>query len=416
MQLADETIEIRTSDGIGDIAAEDWNRAACGHDETGSPPHSIDAETRDPDDPFMSHAFFEALEASGSASTATGWQPLHLTARSSNGTVLGITPLHAKSHSRGEYVFDHGWADAWQRAGGSYYPKLLSSVPFTPVTGPRLLVPTGPSEQRRAVKRALVEGLSTLARRARLSSAHATFLTEADAEVYAEAGWAIRHDRQFHFPNRGYRDYGDFLDTLLGRKRKQLIRERREAQSHGLEIRALSGSDIEEAHWDAFFAFYRHTGARKWGSPYLNRDFFARIGHTMADRCLLIIAFDGGRPVAGALNFIGREALYGRWWGAVEDYPFLHFEVCYHRAVEWAISHGLERVEAGAQGEHKIARGYLPSTTRSAHFITDPGFRAAVDEFLAQERTVVDAWDAEFRATSPYADRESLSLWEKEPT
>lgn len=416
MQSADETIEIRTSDGIGDMDAVDWNRAASGHDETGSPPTSSNASSDVPPDPFSSHAFFEALEASGSASTATGWQPLHLAARGRDGTLLGVTPLHAKSHSRGEYVFDHGWADAWQRAGGSYYPKLLSSVPFTPVTGPRLLVPTGAAEQRRAVKRALVDGLATLTRRARLSSAHATFLTEADAEVFAQAGWAIRHDRQFHFPNDGYRDYADFLDTLLGRKRKQLMRERREAQSHGLDIRALTGSDIEEAHWDAFFAFYQHTGARKWGTPYLNRDFFARIGRSMADRCLLIIAFDGERPVAGALNFIGREALYGRWWGAVEDYPFLHFEVCYHRAIEWAISHGLKRVEAGAQGEHKIARGYLPSTTRSAHFITDPGFRAAVDEFLRQERDVVNTWDAEFLAQSPYADRALRSIGEREPT
>ena len=420
MRQPDETIEIRTSAGIADVPAAEWNRAASGRDRdedaAASSPISLPATEPASPDPFLAHAFFAALEGSGSAAIETGWQPLHLTARASDGRLLGLAPLYAKGHSQGEYVFDHSWADAWRRAGGRYYPKLQVSVPFTPVTGPRLLVPDGPAEARRAAKRALVDGLAKLTRSAGLSSAHATFLEDDDAQAFSGAGWAIRHDRQFHFPNRGYRDYDDFLDTLLGRKRKQLVRERREAQSHGLDIVALTGAAIEEAHWDAFFAFYQHTGARKWGRPYLNRDFFARVGATMADRCLMILALDHGRPVAGALNFIGRDALYGRWWGALEDYPFLHFEVCYHRAIDWAIEHGLARVEAGAQGEHKIARGYLPSTTRSAHFIADPGFRAAIDRFLTEEKAHAAEWDAEFRATSPYADRERMTLAGFQPT
>jgi uncharacterized protein len=399
MTKANEAIEIRVVGGAAEIEAEAWNRVAAGDGAA--------ADGR-PSDPFVDHAFFLAVEQSGSAALATGWQPRHLVVTGADGRVAGILPTYAKSHSLGEYVFDHGWAQAWERAGGRYYPKLQASVPFTPVTGPRLLVGPGTVEERAVVKQALVAGLQALTERAGLASAHATFLPPGDAEVFEAAGWAIRFDRQFHFPNRGYRDFDDFLATLLGRKRKQILRERREATAGGLEIVSLTGADITAAHWDAFFAFYQDTGARKWGRPYLTRDFFSRIGRTMADRVLLVLALDGGRPIAGALNFIGGDALYGRWWGALEERPFLHFEVCYYRAIDWAIAHGLSRVEAGAQGEHKVARGYLPSTTRSAHFLADPGFRRAVDRFLAEEREHVAAADAEYRALSPYADRDRM--------
>ena len=391
-----EAIEIRVSGGVDEIDAADWDRVAAGSGAL--------ADGR-PGDPFVSHAFFAALERSGSASLEAGWQPRHLAVTGSDGRIVGILPTYAKGHSQGEYVFDHGWAQAWERAGGRYYPKLQASVPFTPVTGPRLMVAAGPEAERWAIKGALVGGLEALTRRAGLASAHATFLSDDDAAVFDAAGWAARVDRQFHFPNRGYRDFDDFLSTLLGRKRKQIARERREAVAGGLEILSLTGAEITEAHWDAFFAFYLDTGARKWGRPYLNRAFFSMIGETMADRVLLVLAYAEGRPIAGALNFIGADALYGRWWGAVEERPFLHFEVCYYRAIDWAIAHGLDRVEAGAQGEHKVARGYLPSTTRSAHFLADPGFRRAVDRFLAEEAAMVAAADAEYRAVSPYADR-----------
>lgn len=395
-----EAIEIRVVGGAAEIPAADWDRVAAGD---GPMPDGLAS------DPFVSHAFFRAVEDSGSASAAKGWQPRHLVVTDAAGRVAGILPTYAKSHSLGEYVFDHGWAQAWERAGGRYYPKLQASVPFTPVTGPRLLVGPGPASERLAVKQALVAGLQALTERAGLASAHATFLTPDDAAVFETAGWAPRVDRQFHFPNRGYGDFDDFLATLLGRKRKQILRERREAMAGGLEIVSLTGADITEAHWDAFFDFYQDTGARKWGRPYLDRSFFSMIGESMADRLLLVLALDAGRPIAGALNFIGGEALYGRWWGALEERPFLHFEVCYYRAIDWAIAHGLARVEAGAQGEHKVARGYLPSTTRSAHFLVDPGFRRAVDRFLSEESTHVAAADAEYRALSPYADRDRQS-------
>ncbi|NLH82209.1 MAG: N-acetyltransferase [Phyllobacteriaceae bacterium] len=369
----------------------DWDRVAAGR--------GVHPDGR-PADPFVCHDFLHALEASGSVGPGTGWHPRHLVARDDDGRPRAIAPAYLKAHSQGEYVFDHGWAQAFERAGGRYYPKLQASVPFTPVPGPRLLT----AADDVAARRVLVAGLEAVVDQGRLSSAHATFLAPADVEVFAAAGWALRHDRQYHFPNRGYRDHADFLSTLLGRKRKQLQRERREAQA-GLDIVSLTGGDITEAHWDAFFAFYMDTGARKWGRPYLNRAFFTAIGATMADRCLLVLALDHGRPIAGALNFIGADALYGRWWGAIEERPFLHFELCYHRAVDWAIAHGLARVEAGAQGEHKIARGYLPVTTTSAHHIVDPGFRTAVERFLAHEREEVAAIDAELAALSPYADR-----------
>ncbi|MDK9694906.1 MAG: GNAT family N-acetyltransferase [Siculibacillus sp.] len=386
-----EEVAIRIAAGVAEIDRSDWDRCAAG---TAARP-----------DPLLSHDFFVALEASGSAAPEAGWHPRHLVIDGADGRPAAIVPNWVKTHSQGEYVFDHGWARALERAGGRYYPKIQVSVPFTPVTGPRLLVGPGDEETRAARRRMLVAGLEALTGNAGFSSAHATFLIDEDATAFAAAGWSRRIDRQFHWPNRGYRDYDDFLSTLLGRRRKQLVRERREAMADGVEIEMLTGADIGEADWDAFFAFYMDTGSRKWGHPYLTRDFFARIGATMADRVLLVMAKRHGRRIGGALNFIGDEALYGRWWGTVEDLPFLHFEVCYHRAIDWAIARGLSRVEAGAQGEHKLARGYLPVETRSAHLVRDPGLRAAVDRFLAEEREAVVEADAELLATSPYGDR-----------
>ena len=292
-------------------------------------------------------------------------------------------PLYRKSHSMGEYVFDHGWADAYQRAGGRYYPKLQSSVPFTPVTGRRLLV--RPGDDCAGRQQALAAAAIDLVKSERASSAHITFMPEAEWEIAVDTGYLRRVDQQFHFINRGYRDFADFLDGLASRKRKALKRERREALA-GLTVELLTGGDLTERAWDAFFDFYMDTGGRKWGRPYLNRRFFSMIGERMPDRILLALARDGDRYLAGALNFIGSDALYGRYWGATEHRPFLHFELCYYQAIDWAIAHGLGRVEAGAQGEHKLARGYEPTRTYSAHWIADPDFRRAVAEYLVQER------------------------------
>jgi predicted N-acyltransferase len=389
-----EEVAIRVVAGAAEIDRADWDRAAAG-----------DAERPDP---LLSHDFFTALEASGSAAPEAGWHPRHLAIDGPDGRPIAVVPAYVKTHSQGEYVFDHAWARAYERAGGRYYPKLQVSVPFNPVTGPRLLVGRAEADDLARRRRMLIAGLEALTDNAGFSSAHATFLGEADAAAFAAAGWSPRVDRQYHWPNRGYRDYDDFLSTLLGRKRKQLLRERREAMAGGVEVDLLTGSDIRQADWDAFFAFYQDTGGRKWGRPYLTREFFARIGATMADRVLLVMAKAGGRRIGGALNFIGADALYGRWWGTVEDRPFLHFEVCYHRAIDWAIAHGLSRVEAGAQGEHKLARGYLPVETRSAHLVRDPGFRTAVDRYLEQEREAIAEADVELLAGSPYGDRPKL--------
>lgn len=299
-------------------------------------------------------------------------------------------PLYLKGHSQGEYVFDHGWADAYERAGGVYYPKLLSAVPFTPATGPRLLAATDEHKQ------ALLSAAVTLCEREGLSSLHVNFADDADQALMAGRGMLARQDRQFIWENAGYATFEDFLAALSSSHRKTIRRERREAQA-GLDIRTLTGPDITETHWDAFFDFYQDTGSRKWGRPYLNRLFFSLIGERMADRIALVMAFDGGRPIAGALNFIGRDALYGRQWGTLEPRPFLHFELCYYRAIDFAIERGLARVEAGAQGEHKLARGYLPRAVHSAHWIADPSLRAAVARFLDQERPAV-AEEAEMLA------------------
>ena len=308
-------------------------------------------------------------------------------------------PLYLKGHSMGEYVFDHGWADAYVRAGGRYYPKLQASVPFTPATGSRLLCGAGP--EAAANRRALAIATTELTQRQNLSSAHITFMPEDECDLCAGVGYLKRIDQQFQFVSQGYRDFDDFLDSLVSRKRKALKRERREAVA-GCSIALLTGADLTENAWDAFFAFYTDTSDRKWGRPYLNRQFFSMIGERMPDRILLAIAEKNGRPIAGALNFVGSETLFGRYWGATEHQPFLHFELCYYQAIEWALAHGLPRVEAGAQGEHKLARGYVPTPTFSAHWITDPGFRDAVASYLVQETAQVESDSADLALHTPF--------------
>lgn len=332
-------------------------------------------------DPFVSWDFLQALEAAGCASAEEGWRPAHLIAQV-EGRLVGASPAYLKTHSYGEYVFDHAWADAFRRAGGRYYPKLQVSVPFTPVPGRRLL------SQDERVRTALADALADVADRSGLSSVHATFLSETDRQTFVDAGWLMRSDTQFHFHNRGYRDFADVLSALSSEKRKNLRKERARAQE-GVEIVRLTGSDITEEAWDAFFACYIDTSDRKWGSPYLNRAFFRLIGERMADRIVLVMARDGARWIAGALNFVGDEALYGRHWGRLEDRPFLHFELCYYQAIDEALARGLGRVEAGAQGGHKLARGYEPVATWSAHHIAHAGFRTAVEQYLQQERRAV---------------------------
>ncbi|MFM7029180.1 MAG: GNAT family N-acetyltransferase [Chakrabartia sp.] len=352
------------ADGVAGLDAAQWDAVA------GS------------DNPFLSHGFLAALESSGSVGAGTGWQPVPLIL-DEGGVIRGALPAYLKSHSQGEYVFDHGWAEAWHRAGGSYYPKLQIAVPFTPVPGPRLLARDADSTRQ------LIAAAEALTDQNGLSSAHATFVDADQLALFREAGWLIREGLQYHWFNKGYADFEAFLAALSSRKRKA-IRKERAAAVEGLTIRALRGDEIEPQHWDAFWHFYQDTGARKWGRPYLTRDFFARIGATMGDRVLLYLAERDGRPIAGALNFIGETALYGRYWGCTEDVPFLHFELCYYRAIETAIALGLSRVEAGAQGEHKLARGYEPTPTWSAHYIPHEGFRAAVADFLVRERRAVE--------------------------
>ena len=332
--------------------------------------------------PFLSHAFLSALEESGSATARTGWQPVPLAIDDEAGRLAAVTPAYVKSHSQGEYVFDHGWAQAWERAGGDYYPKLQIAVPFTPVPGRRLLA------RDPAVAPLLIAAAEAVVRQHGLSSAHATFIAEEEVPLFEEAGWLIRTDSQFHWFNQGYQSFDDFLATLASRKRKA-IRKERAAALEGIEVQHLTAANITEAHWDAFWAFYQDTGARKWGRPYLTREFFSLLGERMADRVLLILALHEGQPIAGALNLIGEDALYGRYWGTVAEVANLHFEICYYQAIEAAIARGLSRVEAGAQGSHKLARGYRPVPTWSAHFITDPGFRRAVAHFLEAERAAV---------------------------
>ena len=377
----DFRIQVHTA--VADIGREAWDACA-----------SLSG------DPFLSFDFLDACEASGSAVPQQGWAGRHLSLADETGRVLGVMPLWLKGHSQGEYVFDHSWADAYQRAGGRYYPKLLSAVPFTPVTGQRFLA--HPDADAATVRQALLQGAIALTEQLGVSSLHVNFPTEDDWTAMGEAGLLQRQDMQFVWRNDGYATFEDFLAALSANRRKTIRRERREAQA-GLDIRVLTGADMTEAHWDAFFAFYMDTGARKWGRPYLARDFFSCIGATMADRIALVMAFRDGVAIAGALNLIGRDALYGRQWGALEEVPFLHFELCYYQAIDFAISRGLSRVEAGAQGEHKIARGYLPTPVYSAHHIADMALRVPVEQYLERERRGVEAEIAGLTAElSPY--------------
>ena len=362
--MTGEAVTVEVASRVGALPADQWDALTGGN-------------------PFVSHAFLSALEDSGSVGSRSGWDPAPLVVKRADGTLAGAIPAYLKSHSQGEYVFDHAWADAWHRAGGQYYPKLQIASPFTPATGPRLLGDP-------ALAPVLIAGAEAMCRQNGLSSAHATFLSPEQVAPFEKAGWLLREDIQFHWENRGYASFDAFLASLASAKRKNLRKERAAAQE-GLEIRALSGGDLKQEHWDAFWRFYQDTGSRKWGRPYLTRDAFTLLGERMASAILLFLAFADGTPVAGALNFIGPDALYGRYWGAIVDKPFLHFELCYYQAIDAAIARGLSRVEAGAQGSHKLARGYEPVRTHSAHFIVHDGFREAVADYLVRERAGVAA-------------------------
>jgi uncharacterized protein len=374
--------KLRLGEGVAKLDATGWDACAgC-------------------DNPFLGHRFLAALEQSGSVGKGTGWISRPLLLEADDGRLLGAVPLYLKSHSYGEYIFDHGWADAYERAGGRYYPKLLAAVPFTPVPGPRLLVRQGPgAAENRAL---LVEGLLAATRQLGVSSLHVNFVEPGDAAALSAAGLMRRVGTQFHWHNRGYGSFADFLADLSSRKRKMIRKEREAAGRAGLRLTRLTGADIKPTHWDAFFRFYIDTSNRKWGSPYLNRAFFHRIGASLADRILLVVAEQDGEPVAGALNLIGRDALYGRNWGSDGAYKFLHFEACYYQAIEFAIERGLARVEAGAQGEHKIARGYLPVETASFHYLPDRNFARAVADFVARERAAVERDRAGLSEFSPF--------------
>ena len=377
----------RLIDGLSEVAPETWDALA-------NPPGQ-------PANPFVSHAFLLALEESGSVSAETGWQPAHVIVEN-KGAIVGAAPMYVKNHSYGEYVFDHAWAQAFERAGGEYYPKLQVAVPFTPVTGPRLL--TGGNT---VAREALAQAMMAFAKRLEVSSLHITFPTATESSALAAHGFLERHDQQFHWHNEDYADFTAFLAALSSIKRKNLRRERAQAVANGIDIEWITGSDIKELHWDAFFAFYMDTGSRKWGTPYLTRKFFSLVGQSMPDQILLVMAKRNGRYIAGALNFIGGDTLYGRNWGAIEHHPFLHFEVCYYQAIEFAITKRLKVVEAGAQGAHKLARGYLPARTNSLHWISHNGLRDAVGRYLKDERRAVDediqalTEHAPFRKTDP---------------
>ncbi len=372
--------------GLAGIDAAAWN--ACAN------------TTPERFDPFVTYAFLKALEDSGSVGEGTGWLARHIIIEDDAGGIAAAAPCYIKLHSQGEYVFDHGWADAYERAGGRYYPKLQIAVPFTPVPGPRLLVKPGARSAHD--EQLLVTAAVEVARQNGLSSVHVTFLDAEAQRRLGSLGFLARTGQQFHWMNAGYATFDDFLTTLASRKRKAVRKERAEAISAGLEIVSLTGSDITEADWDAMFAFYMETGSRKWGRPYLNRKFFSLLGQTMPENCLLMLAKRSGKPIAGALHLIGGDCLYGRYWGAREHHPSLHFELCYYQAIEYAIRHRLPRVEAGAQGDHKLARGYLPVETCSAHWIADAGLRSAVARFLARERHMVVAENADLTELGPY--------------
>jgi predicted N-acyltransferase len=403
-------LRLRVIPAISDVAAEAWDSCAnpglCTKPESKSEASESPSQASHAKDqsgyynPFVSHDFLRSLEDSDSATARTGWQPQHLLAETANGTVIGAVPCYLKSHSRGEYVFDHGWADAYEHAGGRYYPKLQVSVPFTPATGPRLLVP--PSADADAIRSALAAGLVELCRRHEASSVHITFMPRPDWDFLAGHGFLRRTHTQFHWENSSYGSFEAFLSELTARKRKTIKRERREALAPGISVHWLTGSELTEDIWDIFFAFYMETGSRKWGRPYLTRQFYSRVGERMRNRIVLIMAKRSGRWIAGAINFIGSDTLFGRHWGAIEHHPFLHFELCYYQAIDFAIANRLDRVEAGAQGEHKLMRGYMPITTYSAHYIANPGLRRAVSDYLVRERAGVEAFGAELAAAAPF--------------
>jgi uncharacterized protein len=375
--VSDTELTVRLAPSVGQFDAAEWN--ALGG-------------TRNP---FVSHEFLTALEDSGSVGEGTGWDPVPIVITDSAGKLLAAMPSYAKGHSQGEYVFDHSWADAWHRAGGRYYPKLQIAAPFTPANGPRLLLKDA------SLAPHLLKAAETVCTNNGLSSAHATFIELEQRAMFEAGGWLMRSDIQFHWLNRDYASFDAFLDELASRKRKNLRKER-EAAVAGLTIRHLTGRDIREEHWDAFWVFYQDTGARKWGRPYLTREAFSLLGERMGDRIILILAYDGATPIAGALNFAGSDALYGRYWGCTREVRFLHFELCYYQAIDIAIARGLARVEAGAQGGHKLARGYEPVQTVSAHWIADPGFRAAIADFLERERAGVASDQLYLDARTPF--------------
>ncbi len=421
-------LRINVIEAIGEVGAAEWD--ACANPKNDftciSSTISEDAQThsepailaasevkvRSQDsqyNPFITHSFLATLEESKSVGERTGWRPQHVLTRTSDGTLVAAAPCYIKSHSRGEYVFDRGWAEAYERAGGSYYPKLQVAVPFTPATGRRLLV--RPSPQAEVVERAMAGGLIEICRLSGASGVHVTFATEAECKRLGEAGYLQRTDQQFHWENAGYATFDDFLGALSSRKRKTIRRERQDALANGITVHWLSGSDLTEDVWDAFFEFYMETGSRKWGRPYLTRSFYSLVGEKMADRIVLIMAKRAGRWIAGAINFIGSHTLFGRHWGAIEHHPFLHFELCYYQAIDYAIAHKMPRVEAGAQGEHKISRGYMPTTTHSAHYIADPGLRRAIADYLVRERAYVESTGEELAAFAPF--RKDLTVEEE---
>ena len=376
----DQQLTVETVAGIDAVDAASWDACAGAAN------------------PFVGHVFLRALEVSRSVGGRSGWQPMHVVARAGE-RVVGVVPMYGKAHSYGEYVFDHGWAQAYERAGGRYYPKLQVAIPFTPVPGPRLLVrPDAPAGTRAA----LVTALGETVRRRRVSSLHVTFCSDEDKEAFGEAGWLIRQGFQFHWDNAGYRSFDDFLGCLGHSRRKAIRRERRAVAEQGITLEVATGAELTRRHWDAFFDFYIATSERKWGDPYLTRGFFDVLGATMGERVALVMASREGKWIGGALNLIGAEALYGRNWGCRGDYPFLHFEACYYQAIDFAIARGLARVEAGAQGEHKLGRGYLPRATWSAHFILDPNFRAAIEDFLARETRAIRHEMTALMADSPF--------------
>ncbi|MEO0653388.1 MAG: GNAT family N-acetyltransferase [Pseudomonadota bacterium] len=397
--MSETRIEIEAIGALSEISAQDWDACAA--------PEAADGGR--PNDPFTTYRFLKALEDSRSVGTGTGWQPRYLVARL-DGEAIGVAPLYAKGHSQGEYIFDHNWAHAYERAGGRYYPKLQMAVPFTPATGRRLLAKPGHETTAQA---ALVQGAVHVAAENRLSSLHITFCTEDEAEAGKAMGLMHRTSQQFHWENHGYPDFDAFLASLSSRKRKNIRKERGTAQCFGGEIVQLTGDQIEPHHWDEFWVFYQDTGARKWGTPYLTRAFFDRAHETLRDDMLLILALRNGRPIAGALNFIGRETLYGRYWGAVEDHPCLHFEACYYQAIDYAIAQGLATVEAGAQGAHKLARGYLPVTTHSLHWVADEGFASAIAQYLEGERQAVDEEIEVLTSYGPFKKVTSEDEWQK---